>query len=155
MAALILNPISIAVIAEEVPERAAIPTEYKWDLSGMYEDATGWQADKTRFLEMLPGIARFKGKLGESGSHLLEAIEEIQAVEAVISNLYVYAGLKSYEDTRYLCKWRAPIRSARPLFSIPAGVVLFLSRAIGDPHKHTESIHRDNAGPENICALFG
>ena len=40
-------------------------------------------------------------------------------------------------------------------YSIPAGVVLFLSRAIGDPHKHTKSIHRDNAGPENICALFG
>jgi len=100
MAALILNPISIAAIAEEVPERAAIPTAYKWDLSGMYEDANGWQADKTRFLEMLPGVARFKGKLGESGSHLLEAIEEIQAVEAVINNLYVYAGLKSYEDTR-------------------------------------------------------
>ena len=35
MAALILNPISIAAIAEEVPERAAIPTAYKWDLSGM------------------------------------------------------------------------------------------------------------------------
>ena len=97
---LMLTSISITSSAEEVPERKDIAEKYKWDLTDMYSDASAWQADKARFMAMLPGIARFKGTLGESGSQLLEAIEEIQRVEAIIANLYVYAGLKSYEDTR-------------------------------------------------------
>lgn len=97
---LVLNPICITAFAQEIPERADIAKEYKWDLSDLYADASAWQADRTRLLTMLPEIAQFKDTLGKSGSHLLEAIESIQAVEAIVANLYVYAGLKSNEDTR-------------------------------------------------------
>ena len=113
---LMLTSISITSSAEEVPERKDIAEKYKWDLTDMYSDASAWQADKARFMAMLPGIARFKGTLGESGSKLLEAIEEIQRVEAIIANLYVYAGLKSYEDTR-ISENGARLSEAQGLYS--------------------------------------
>lgn len=113
---LMLTSISITSSAEEVPERKDIAEKYKWDLTDMYSDASAWQADKARFMAMLPGIARFKGTLGESGSQLLEAIEEIQRVEAIIANLYVYAGLKSYEDTR-ISENGARLSEAQGLYS--------------------------------------
>lgn len=113
---LMLTSISITSSAEEVPERKDIAEKYKWDLTDMYSDASAWQADKARFMAMLPGIARFKGTLGESGSQLLEAIEEIQRVEAIIANLYVYAGLKSYEDTR-ISENSARLSEAQGLYS--------------------------------------
>ena len=91
---------STAVFAKAVPERTDIDAEFKWDLTDMYVDATAWEADRERFLETLPTLSAHRGKLGESGENLLQAIESIQTVETIIANLYVYAGLKSYEDTR-------------------------------------------------------
>ena len=91
---------SSTALAKAVPERADIDTRYKWDLSDMYVDASAWEADRARFLEALPTLSAHRGKLGESGANLLQAIESIQTVEVIISNLYVYAGLKTYEDTR-------------------------------------------------------
>jgi len=91
---------SSTVLAKAVPERADIDTRYQWDLSDMYVDASAWEADRARFLEALPTLSAHRGKLGESGAGLLQAIESIQTVEVIISNLYVYAGLKTYEDTR-------------------------------------------------------
>ena len=91
---------SSTALAKAVPERADIDTRYKWDLSDMYVDASAWEADRARFLEALPTLSAHRGKLGESGANLLQAIDSIQAVETIIANLYVYAGLKSYEDTR-------------------------------------------------------
>jgi oligoendopeptidase F len=87
-------------LSNAVPERADIAAQFKWDLTGMYADAEAWEIDRERFIALLPVLSAHRGTLGESGLSLLNAIESIQAVEAVIANLYVYAGLKSYEDTR-------------------------------------------------------
>ena len=87
-------------LTKEVPERDDIASQYKWDLTDMYADAAAWDADRERFLESLSTLSAHRGHLGDSGARLLQAIESIQAVETIIANLYVYAGLKSYEDTR-------------------------------------------------------
>ena len=83
-----------------VPERIDIDERYKWDLSDMYRDTQAWEADREKFTEALPALERFRGQLSTDGSTLLAAIEAMQSVESIIANLYVYAGLRSYEDTR-------------------------------------------------------
>ena len=96
--ATLLSPLSVA--AEDVPERSEIADQYKWDLADLYVDASAWEADKAKLIALLPGIADFRGKLGRDGNSLLAAIEAIQAIETIVANLYVYAGLKNFEDTR-------------------------------------------------------
>jgi oligoendopeptidase F len=88
------------VLSKEVPERDDIDPAYKWDLSDMYASTAAWEADRDRFINALPSLGQYRGQLGTDGPTLLEAIESIQAVETIIANLYVYAGLRSYEDTR-------------------------------------------------------
>ena len=66
----------------------------------MYADTDAWEADRDRFIAALPNLEQYRGQLGTDGATLLAAIESIQAVETIIANLYVYAGLRSYEDTR-------------------------------------------------------
>jgi oligoendopeptidase F len=66
----------------------------------MYRNAGEWEADKTKLITLLPSIADYRGRLGNDGSTLLAAIESIQAVETIVANLYVYAGLRNFEDTR-------------------------------------------------------
>ena len=88
------------VQGQEVPERIDIDERYKWDLSDMYGDTQAWEVDREKFIATLPTLERFRGQLSTDGPTLLAAIEAMQSVETIIANLYVYAGLRSYEDTR-------------------------------------------------------
>ena len=85
---------------QDVPERIDIDERYKWDLSDMYHDTEAWEADREKFMNALPALEQFRGQLSTDGPTLLAAIEAMQSVETIIANLYVYAGLRSYEDTR-------------------------------------------------------
>lgn len=87
-------------MAQDIPERAAIPARYKWDLTDMYADAEAWEADKARLEALLPSLEAYRGRLGESGETLLAAIHQSEDISKIVGNLYVYAGLKSFEDTR-------------------------------------------------------
>ena len=88
------------VQGKDVPERIDIDERYKWDLSDMYRDTQAWEADREKFIDVLPTLERFRGQLSTDGPTLLAAIKAMQSVETIIANLYVYAGLRSYEDTR-------------------------------------------------------
>ncbi|GIR82842.1 MAG: oligoendopeptidase F [Cellvibrionales bacterium] len=88
------------VQGKDVPERIDIDERYKWDLSDMYRDTQAWEVDREKFIAVLPTLERFRGQLSTDGPTLLAAIEAMQSVETIIANLYVYAGLRSYEDTR-------------------------------------------------------
>ena len=88
------------VQGQDVPERIDIDERYKWDLSDMYGDTLAWEVDREKFIATLPTLERFRGQLSTDGPTLLAAIEAMQSVETIIANLYVYAGLRSYEDTR-------------------------------------------------------
>ena len=66
----------------------------------MYRDTQAWEVDREKFIATLPTLERFRGQLSTDGPTLLAAIEAMQSVETIIANLYVYAGLRSYEDTR-------------------------------------------------------
>ena len=90
--AVLLFTASSTALSSAVPERTDIAAQFKWDLTSMYADAEAWETDRARFVELLPVLSAHRGTLGESGLSLLGAIERIQAGEAVIANLYVYAG---------------------------------------------------------------
>jgi oligoendopeptidase F len=86
--------------ADDPKERSEIAAEYKWDLSSMYASNQAWEADKEKFESMLPEIGKFKGHLADDGKTLLAAIKKIEEVNLIVENLYVYAGLSSFEDLR-------------------------------------------------------
>ncbi len=96
----LIGLLPLVVSGSELPEREEIPAQYKWDLSDMYPNAAAWETDKQRFLTRLPEISAYRGRLAESGETLLAAIGTIEEISQIIGNLYVYAGLKSNEDTR-------------------------------------------------------
>ncbi|MFV0278197.1 MAG: oligoendopeptidase F [Parahaliea sp.] len=84
----------------QVPERADIPHQYKWDLQDMYANPDDWEADVQRLRQAMPTIDSYKGRLGESGEVLLAAIGDYEKLWRLLERIYVYAGLKSYEDMR-------------------------------------------------------
>jgi len=100
MAALALPMLVSTATADEPKERSEIPAQYKWDLSSMYASNEAWDADRKKFESMLPEIGEFKNHLADGGETLLSAIKKIEEVNQIAGNLYVYAGLSSFEDLR-------------------------------------------------------
>ena len=88
------------VTANEARERSDIPEEYKWDLSSMYANTLAWKKDFDLASKRISGLEKFRGNLKNSGKDLLQAIQTRESISQIVGNLYVYAGLKSNEDTR-------------------------------------------------------
>lgn len=86
--------------AEKPKERGDIEEKYKWDLSDMYVSSASWKADILKYNALLPEIESYRGHLGNDGKTLLAAIQKMEEIEMLISDIFVYAGLKSYEDMR-------------------------------------------------------
>ena len=100
LAALVIPMLVSTAMADEPKERSEVPPKYKWDLSSMYASNEVWNADREKFESMLPEIDEFKGHLADGGETLLSAIRKIEEINQIVVNLYVYAGLSSFEDLR-------------------------------------------------------
>ena len=100
LAALTLSMLLSTATADEPKERSEVNAQYKWDLSSMYASNEAWDADRKKFESMLPEIDEFRGHLADGGETLLSAIKKIEEISQIIINMYVYAGLNSFEDLR-------------------------------------------------------
>ncbi|MBT7880376.1 MAG: oligoendopeptidase F, partial [Gammaproteobacteria bacterium] len=69
-------------------------------LTDMYASTDEWEADILKYNTLLPEIESYRGRLGNDGKTLLAAIQKMEEIEMLISDIFVYAGLKSYEDMR-------------------------------------------------------
>ena len=81
-------------------DRSEIDAAYKWDLEDIYADNDLWEKDFGRLERMIPGLEDFRGRLGNSGTMLLGALEIRDRVQQLHDRLYVYASMRFDEDTR-------------------------------------------------------
>ena len=100
LASLTLSMLVSTATADEPKERSEVNAQYKWDLSSMYASNEAWDADRKKFESMLPEIDEFRGHLADGGETLLSAIKKIEEISQIVINMYVYAGLSSFEDLR-------------------------------------------------------
>jgi oligoendopeptidase F len=81
-------------------ERKDIPEKYKWNLVDLYANDAAWYSDKATFAQKFNKVTAFKGRLGNSAADFHEGLELIFSVKKDLTKLYVYASLKSDQDTR-------------------------------------------------------
>ena len=80
-------------------ERKEIDSQYKWDLTPMYQDDAAWEADFVTLDDQVQAMTAFAGTLKDAisiGAYLDAATE----LGRKLSNLYSYASLRRSEDTR-------------------------------------------------------
>ncbi|WP_448663208.1 oligoendopeptidase F [Sphingomonas sp. CJ20] len=96
-----LTTAALATLATAAPAWAqGTPSGPAWDLTEIYPDDAAWDAARKAALAALPGIAQFKGKLGDSAATLAKALVLQSDLGRTISRIYVYVSLKSDEDVR-------------------------------------------------------
>lgn len=81
-------------------ERAQTPDKYKWDLSAIYPSDEAWRVAKAKFVDRIPTLRKFQGKLANSAQLLTNALETQSNLQKEFSRLYVYTSLLSDVDTR-------------------------------------------------------
>ena len=84
----------------DIPQRADIADEYKWNLEDIYPSIAEWEADYLLVESQLEKFSNFKGKLKKSGKTILACFELDEEVSQILEDLYVYAGLNKDSDTR-------------------------------------------------------
>ncbi len=79
--------------------RDQIEDRYKWDLSVLYASDERWEEDYRKVEKELPQILEFKGSLADP--HKLEQFMKFYVNYSIVrENLYVYANVRFFEDTR-------------------------------------------------------
>src|SRR5262249_38277073 len=73
-AALLIAALLLFPTTGRAVERAQIPDKYHWDLTALYPTESAWLAAKADLEKRIPGMTRFKGKLGASPASLLAGL---------------------------------------------------------------------------------
>lgn len=83
---------------QRVLKRSEVKREETWDLEAIYADTAAWEADFAKVASMIPALAAFEGKLGESGETFLAALKQRDEIYQLFSQVAVYAHMKRDED---------------------------------------------------------
>lgn len=83
-------------------ERSEIIEKDRWKVEAMYPSIKEWESDFKQSIPSTqphwPGLAKFKGHLGDSPEALLAALEQLFAIDRKLSQLYTYIHLRHDEE---------------------------------------------------------
>ena len=82
----------------DIPTRDQVRPEDAWDLASLYSSDEEWEKDFQRFKDLIPGIAEFKGTLGESPEKLRACLDHQNELGKLGERLGQYAFLRYSED---------------------------------------------------------
>ncbi len=87
-------------ISEKIPERREIPSEFKWNLSDIFEDEESFLVSVKKLEEYPTRLESYRGMLAQSGSKLLEFFRLREEALGEYEKVMSYARLHRDEDTR-------------------------------------------------------
>lgn len=84
--------------SQKVPARSEIPVQYTWDLTDLFPDNAAWEQAFTEVEALIPRLAAFEGRLGNSVEDLLACLQLHDAAGQKMDQLYSYARRKLDQD---------------------------------------------------------
>ncbi|SDZ25255.1 oligoendopeptidase F [Bacillus sp. 166amftsu] len=85
--------------AKALPDRSEIEEMNTWRLEDIFQTDEEWEKEFQAVKELLPKLAEFKGKLGDSADSLLAALQYEDEVSMRLEKLYTYAHMRYDQDT--------------------------------------------------------
>ena len=117
----------------EVPLRSEIPDAFKWKLSDIYESDAAWEKAYEEAKSEIPRLAALQGTVGESAGHLLAALRLRDELSIELGKLYVYAHMKSHEDTANSTYQALSARATTLMVEVSAAASFFTPEIIEIP----------------------
>lgn len=76
----------------------SVPTS--WDLTDLYPSDAAWEAERKSISTAIPGLLKYRGKLGQSAAELSAALQAASDINRRTNRLYTYASLKGDADLK-------------------------------------------------------
>jgi len=83
----------------EIRKRNELSPEVCWNTADLYPSDEAWEAEFAACQSLPEELASYQGRLGDSADILLEFLEKTERENQRLEKLYVYAMLRSDEDT--------------------------------------------------------
>ena len=80
------------------PPRSAVPSDQTWDLTDLFPDRQAWHRASDAVQEAIPTLTAHRGRVGDSATSLLAALEADEAVQLALRRVVAYAMLRSAVD---------------------------------------------------------
>ena len=80
--------------------RGAIPEPYRWNIADILADEAAFDATVAEIEAMLPQLAAYQGRLGESPEVLADALDLSNEIDRATEDTFVWAGQRQNTDTR-------------------------------------------------------
>ena len=109
--------------------RKSIDEKYKWKLEDIYASNEDWEADFIRLEELFKNIPAIKKNLTSDAYTLMEALEEMEAMEHIAADLFVYARMRRDEDNAD-AKYQAMVARATDINIRLSSALSFVSPAL-------------------------
>lgn len=124
--------------------RYDIDEKYKWDLEKIYKNLNEFKKDYEEIKKGIEKLCKFNGKICQSAKSLEEFLKLDEKVERKIEKLYVYASLKSDENTRETANQELK-QEAMNLYSEFIGKLSFVkSQILKEDYKLIEKYLEEN-----------
>ena len=81
-----------------LPQRSEVPVEETWNLANIFATPEDWQKGVEQVNSLLPQIAVYQGKLGDSPQFLVKALHAVDELSIIAMKVYVYTGLAGSVD---------------------------------------------------------
>jgi len=81
-------------------DRADIPEAYRWNLADIFPTPADFDLAYAKIDALIPQVAAFEGRLGESPETLAAALDLQSSVASAVEDLFVYASQWQNTDTR-------------------------------------------------------
>lgn len=85
-------------MSKEIILRKDVKDEHKWKIEKIYASNEAFEKDLEKLKKEAPSLMDYKGKLHEKEA-LLSYLKNFETYTRTLENLYVYASMKSHEDT--------------------------------------------------------
>lgn len=85
--------------SKKLPLREEVPIERTWDLTTIFQSDEEWENAFKEASQQISELTKFQGTLADGADQLLKALETMHTVIRKVEVVYVYAHLKSDQDT--------------------------------------------------------
>jgi len=111
---------------KSIKTRDQIESKYKWNIEAMYPDESQWEEDYKKAEKLGDEFLSFAGSLSESPEKMLEAFRSKDEIWQTVEKVYVYARMKSDEDTR-IAKYLSMMDKSQALVARTAAKLSFFT----------------------------
>ncbi|MFZ5634009.1 MAG: oligoendopeptidase F [Bacillota bacterium] len=129
-----------------LPPRDDIPAGYRWRLEDIYTDDQMWEQDFQRVQAMLGEVGAYRGKLGESATSLLEALQLQDRLQELNEKVYAYARMRLDEDNTNNTYQALADRADNLSTRVETALSFLVPEILALPVETLEGFRRENPG---------